>query len=483
MGKEIADLEPKILWKHFYSLTQIPRPSGHEQKVIEFIIAFAKEHKLEYVQDKVGNLIVRKQAAKGKEKIKTVVLQSHVDMVPQKNSNKKHDFEKDPIETIIDGEWLKAKETTLGADNGIGVAAILAVLESSDILHGPIEALFTINEEAGMEGAFGLKPGILKGGILLNLDSEDEGELFVGCAGGIDVEAITTYKEELAPLGQAHDISVSGLKGGHSGLDINLGRANANKILGRFLWSAHNNFPLKIAKIKGGDLRNAIPREAHASIIIPEKHEHDFRKFFEQFAVEVKNEYKHTEPGMILSLNPAGAPEMVCTDSAMPNLLSMLNAAIHGPVRMSDVMPGVVETSLNLAIVDFSDGQAKMIYLLRSFLESAKYALAEQVASLHQVLGCQVDFDGDYPGWQPNADSAILKTMKAVYKDDFGKEPAVKAIHAGLECGIIGSKYPEMDMISFGPTIRFPHSPDEKVKIDTVDKFWKYLKVTLESIH
>lgn len=483
MGLEIIELKPGNLWKFFYDLTQIPRPSCHEAKVIEYIKEFAESRNLNYEIDEVGNIIVKKPAVSGRENAKGVILQAHIDMVPQKNNAKKHDFLNDPIETIIDGEWLKANDTTLGADNGIGVAAILAVLDSGNIAHGPLEALFTINEETGMEGAFGLKHDQLKGEILLNLDSEDEGELFIGCAGGIDVETTTTYKEELAPMGIAHDIVVKGLKGGHSGLDINLGRANANKLMGRILWSAHANFPITISSIRGGDLRNAIPREAHAKIIIPEKREQEFRKFFETLVGKIKNEYKIADPDIQIELNPAGAPEMVISNGDTIRIVSMLNASKNGVVRMSDEIHGLVETSLNLAIANFIDGHGEIIYLVRSSVDSAKYAVAEELSALHLMFKCKVEFNGDYPGWNPNNDSAILKIMKNEYQELFNEEPKVMAIHAGLECGIIGGIYPGLDMISFGPTIRFPHSPDEKVKIDTVEKFWKYMVAVIEKIN
>lgn len=482
MGKEINNLEPGKLWSFFYDLTQIPRPSGNENKVIEYIQKFADSRKLKYIIDDVGNIIVSKSASAGKEKDKGVVLQAHVDMVPQKNSNKIHNFNTDVIETIIDGEWLKANKTTLGADNGIGVAAMLAVLDSDTMQHGPLEALFTVNEEAGMDGAFALKADVLNSSVLLNLDSEDEGELYIGCAGGIDVDAYREYKEELAPMGITHEIIIRGLKGGHSGLDINLGRANANKLLGRILWSSLSCFSIKISNVRGGDLRNAIPRESSAKIVIPEKSEHEYIKFFNDLVIKIKNEYKAIEADLDIEINPAGAPEMVMTNTHAEQLVGMLNAAKHGVVRMSSDMPDVVETSLNLAIVDFSNGNAKMVYLVRSAVDSAKYALSDELEAYHTISGCKVNFKGDYPGWRPNKESYILKLMQSIYLEEFGRTPEVKAIHAGLECGIIGSKYPEMDMISFGPTIKFPHSPDEKVKIDTVKKFWDFLSYTLQRL-
>ena len=482
MGKEIMELAPKLLWKHFYEFTQNPRPSRHEAAVIKYIKTFAKDNNLDYKLDAVGNILVSKAATKGKENASGVILQSHVDMVPQKNSNKAHDFTKDPIETIIDGDWLHANDTTLGADNGIGCAAMLAVLEAEDIEHGSIEALFTINEEAGMEGAFGLKSGFLSGDILVNLDSEDEGELFVGCAGGINVEASSTYNTVTVDKGIAYNINISGLKGGHSGLDINLGRGNANKILGRLLWSALSNMNLQIASFKGGDLRNAIPREANARVVIPAELEIDFVPFVEHFEKIVKDELKVTEPGLSIILEKVEKPDSVIDEDDALKLIGMLNAAPNGVKRMSDDMPGIVESSLNLAIVTIEDGKADYFYLIRSSVDSSKYAVAEQVTALHQTLGCTINVSGDYPGWKPNTDSKVLKVCVDTYNNLYGKEPGLLAIHAGLECGIIGGKYPNLDMISFGPTIRFPHSPDEKVLIPTVDKFYTYLKQVLKNI-
>jgi dipeptidase D len=482
MGKEITKILPRNLWKHFYAFTQIPRPSKHEAQVVKYIEDFAKEYNLDYVIDEVGNILVSKPPSQGRESVSGVVLQSHVDMVPQKNSNKTHNFETDPVETIIDGEWLKANDTTLGADNGIGCAAMLAVLEADDIDHGPIEALFTINEEAGMEGAFGLKSGLLKGQILLNLDSEDEGELFVGCAGGINLQAKSNFETEAPQSGTGLEITVSGLKGGHSGLDIILGRGNSNKLLGRLLWSALNNSPIQLAQLKGGDLRNAIPREAKATIAIGNEFENDFRNFVSRFTDVIKAELKHTEPDLSIEIRTVDRPEQVLTEKEAERLVGMLNAAPNGVIRMSSDMEGVCETSLNLAIVEILDGKAEFFYLIRSSVDSAKYAVGEQVTALHKLLGCEVEYSGDYPGWRPDTSSFILQTCRKVYSELFGQEPGMLAIHAGLECGIIGGKYPGMDMISFGPTIRFPHSPDEKVHIDSVGKFYKFLKATLEAI-
>ncbi len=480
MGKEIVNLEPGIIWKHFYDITQIPRPSGHEQGMISHLERFAVQQNLEYSKDAIGNILIKKPASKGREKLPGIVLQAHVDMVPQKNSDKEHDFTKDPIETIIDGEWLHANKTTLGADNGIGVAAMLGILESKEIAHGPIEALFTVTEETGMDGAFGLKPGWFKGSVLINLDSEDEGELFVGCAGGINFSASMTYGEEKTPDGIAYTLKISGLKGGHSGVDIHLGRGNSNKIMGRILWSAMSDFSIRIANLKGGDLRNAIPREGNATLVIPKNQEEDFKKFVEKISIDIKTEYKVTEPGIVIELISVEKPQKVIADTDARKLAGILCAAPNGVLRMSDEMPGVVETSLNLAIASFNDGKATIYYLLRSSVNSAKYALCDQVSAFHKLLGCEIESSGDYPGWRPDSNSYILKTATNVYQHMFGKKPGVTAIHAGLETGIIGGTYPGLDMISFGPTIRFPHSPDEKVNIASVHKFWDFLRGILE---
>lgn len=482
MGKEIMELAPKALWKHFYAFTQIPRPSTHEAAVVKYIEEFSTTNNLAYQIDEVGNIVVSKPATPGMENASGVILQSHVDMVPQKNSDKVHDFETDAIETRIDGEWLHANDTTLGADNGIGCAAMLAVLEAQDISHGPIEALFTINEEAGMEGAFGLKANMLKGSVLINLDSEDEGELFVGCAGGINVQATSTYKTEAIDKGVAYEIVVSGLKGGHSGLDINLGRGNANKIMGRLLWSAISNMPLSLSQFGGGDLRNAIPREVRATVVVPAEIENDLLSFVELFQKNVKNELKGTEPHVAIHLNKAELPDSIIDEDDAERLIGMLNAAPNGVKRMSDDMPGVVEASLNLAIVKMDSGKAEYFYLVRSAVDSLKYAIGEQITALHKLNGCELEYSGDYPGWKPNTDSKVLNVCSDTYEKMYGKKPGLLAIHAGLECGIIGGKYANLDMISFGPTICFPHSPDEKVLIPTVDKFYNYLLEVLKGI-
>jgi len=480
---EIKNLQPQEIWKNFHLLTQIPRPSKKEAEVIAFMKKFGEDLGLETIVDEVGNVIIRKPATPGMEKRKGVVLQGHLDMVPQKNSDRVFDFEKDPIEAYVDGEWVTANGTTLGADNGIGVAATMAVLESKTLKHGLIEALFTIDEETGMTGAFGLKPGLLKGDILMNLDSEDEGELYVGCAGGIDVSATKDYKEVAVPAGmKAYKVSAKGMKGGHSGMDIILGRANANKVLYRFLMQAESDFGIRIAETSGGDLRNAIPREAFASIVVPEAKAADFEAFVATYEKMYKNEFAETEPEMAFFCETAAMPAKVMDSEEQRKIIRAVFACPNGVQRMSSSVPGLVETSNNLAVVKASNGKFAAYNLTRSSVDSAKEATAWKIAAVFHLIDAKVDLTGGYPGWKPNMDSAILKTMQGVYETKYGKIPEIKAIHAGLECGLLGGVYPNLDMISFGPTIRFPHSPDEKVKIDTVQKFWDFLVETLENV-
>jgi dipeptidase D len=476
MSNPILQLEPKAVWKHFFSLTQIPRPSKHEGAVVEFLKKFAAEHKLECIIDAVGNVILRKPATPGMENRKGIVLQGHIDMVPQKNSDKNHDFEKDPIEAYIDGEWVTANGTTLGADNGIGVAAALAVLESKDIPHGPVEALLTIDEETGMTGAFGLEPGVLKGDILINVDSEDEGELYIGCAGGTDANALFTYQEEpVKGEVKGVKICVTGLKGGHSGMDIILGRGNANKVLFRFLRTAESDFGFRMNSIEGGSLRNAIPREAFAYGTVPAGKFKALEAAVKSYAAIAKAELAATEPDMAVTLEDAAAPATWIDAVTQGNLIRAINACPNGVIRMSDAMENLVETSTNLAIVKSANGTIEVNSLMRSSVDTAKEGLAVMVASVFELADAQIEFTGTYPGWRPNPSSEILKLAGEVYNEKYGKIPEVKAIHAGLECGLLGAVYPQWDMISFGPTIRFPHSPDEKVNIATVAKFYDYL--------
>ncbi len=481
--KNITSLSPAEVWKHFYALTQIPRPSKKEGRVIEFIKAFGQQAGLETITDAAGNIVIRKPATHGMESKKGVILQAHVDMVPQKNSNKIHNFETDPIEAIIDDEWVKANGTTLGADNGIGVAAILAVLESKTLIHGPLEALFTVDEETGMTGAFALKPDMLKGDILLNLDSEDEGELFVGCAGGMD----GNFQFEYIADNQFKDyvpyrIHISGLKGGHSGLDIHLGRGNSNFILFRILYGTSRKADIRISEIEGGNMRNAIPREAFASIVVPSDKESEIIKTIENIAQTIKTELRNREPDLKIEITRIPSVKRLMELSFQKRLIAAIYACPNGVIRMSDDMPGLVETSTNLAIVKTHENNVMVHCLLRSSVDSAKLALADRMRSLFELAGAKVEFTGSYPGWKPDMNSAILKVMKQVYQKKYGITPEIKAVHAGLECGIIGGTYPNLDMISFGPTIRHPHSPDEKVNIPSVQKFWDFLTETLKNI-
>lgn len=477
----ISELNPKSVWKHFYSLTQIPRPSKKEERAILFLEKFGKDLDLETIKDGIGNIIIRKPATPGMENRKGIILQAHIDMVPQKNSDKVHDFEKDPIQPrIVDG-WVYATGTTLGADNGLGLAVAMAVLESKDLVHGPVEALFTVDEETGMTGARMLQPGIIKGDILINLDSEDEGELYVGCAGGLDATATFTYKNEKTPAGLAgYKLSVTGLKGGHSGMDIVLGRGNANKTIVRLLLPLIEEFGARVASIEGGSLRNAIPREAFAHLAIAASNEKGAKDLVARHLAEIKSELSAHEPDLNIVLERADLPaEVIDADTALKAVLAVYGSP-NGVERMSDAMPGLVETSNNLAIVKSENGKIQVKCLMRSSVDSAKDILAQSLGSVFKLAGAEVEFTGGYPGWKPNMNSDILSTMKEVYKDLYGREPEVKAIHAGLECGILGGIYSNWDMISCGPTIRSPHSPDERVNIETVEKWWNYVIKVLE---
>lgn len=479
----IQNLEPKPLWNFFHDITQIPHPSKKENKIREYVVAFGKKHNLETIVDKVGNVIIRKPATIGMENRKGVIFQGHLDMVPQKNSDKKHDFEKDPIETVIDGEWVRANGTTLGSDNGIGVAATLSVLASKDIPHGPVEALFTIDEETGMTGVFGLEKGMLKGDILMNLDSEDEGELYVGCAGGIDVSAVKNYAEESSPKGMAaFRISAKGLKGGHSGVDIALGRANSNKLMFRFLMQAESDFGIRLAEASGGDLRNAIPRESNSVVLVPEIKASEFETFVKGYDKMYRAEFAETEPDMHFTAEKIPVPSKVMNQGDQYRIIRAVFVCPNGVIRMSQAMKGLVETSNNLAIVKCKEGKFEVFNLTRSSVDSAKEANAWKIAAVFQLINADVKVEGGYPGWKPNINSPILKTMSAVYNEMYGKIPEIKAIHAGLECGILGGVYPNLDMISFGPTIRYPHSPDEKVNIASVVKFYDFLCGTLKKV-
>jgi len=480
---DIRQLKPTLLWNNFYQLTQTPRPSGLRDKISAFLLDFGKSLNLNTVLDQSGNVIISKPATSGMENRKSVILQAHMDMVPQKNSLVEHNFETDPITTFIEDGWVKARNTTLGADNGIGLAAALAVLQSKDIAHPAIELLVTADEETGMFGAFGLQPNVLQGEILINLDSEDEGELYVGCAGGMDVDINFTYKEVKIPIGDvALKLSITGLKGGHSGVDIHLQRANANKLLFRFLKEAVSDFEVRLASVNGGSLRNAIPREAFAIITVPEEGVEDIIEFVKDCEELFTDEFKSIENNIKFSVEPVELPSGLMPEEIQDDLINGVTACPNGAMRFIAEMPSVVETSNNLAIIKSEGDIIHLRSLVRSSVESRKEELASMIESLFQLAGARVYFSGGYPGWEPNLNSPILKEMKLIYEQNFGTIPKIMIIHAGLECGIIGTNYPNLDMISFGPTIRYPHSPDEKVEIESVAKFWDFLVATLENI-
>ena len=484
MNKEVSELHPKALWTHFEQLNEIPRGSKKEQRVIEFMKNFGESLGLETIVDETGNVLIRKPATPGYENRKGVVLQSHLDMVHQKNSDSDFDFDTMGIQSYIDGEWVKAKGTTLGADNGIGVASIMTILADDSIEHGPIEAFFTIDEETGMTGAMGLKPNFLKGEILLNLDSEDEGELYIGCAGGVDNTVIDHYEETGVPDGhKAAVVSVKGLKGGHSGMDISLGRGNANKLLNRMLLMLDKKFEIGVSELQGGNLRNAIPREAFATLLFKEDDGEAIRKEIENIENMFKFEFGQLEPGLAITFQDTAVPDKRIPTGYLKKLLWAVNAAPHGVAAMSKDIPGLTETSTNMAIVTAKDGRFEVNFLTRSSVDSRKDMVSQEIESVFRLMDADtIEHTGGYPGWVPNPDSEILKQMEKGYENLFGKTPKVMAIHAGLECGILGRNYPGMDMISFGPTIRNPHSPDEMVNIATVGKFWDYLLDTLKNI-
>lgn len=478
------NMKPAVLWNNFRNICSIPHPSKHEEKVVAFLMNWAKERNIDVKKDSIGNLIFSKPATPGMENRKGVILQGHIDMVPQKNSDKVHDFTKDPIELVVrpDG-WVSANGTTLGADNGIGCAAALSVLESNDVEHGPIEVLVTIDEETGMTGAFGLKPGMFKGDILMNLDSETEGELYVGCAGGLDANISMKYKEMPTPANmQGVKIALTGLKGGHSGMDINLGRANANKLINRLMKKCINASDIQIASIDGGSLRNAIPREAFVVAAVPCSQYDALVALCNKFKAVIANEFSAVEPEAMLTIEKTDTPKSVITKEDQLRIVNMVFAMPNGVMRMSDSMPGLVETSTNLAVLKAENGEMQMKCLLRSSVDSAKEAVGEKMVAIAEMVGAEITLTGAYPGWKPNMESPILKTMLKVYQDMFGKPADIKAIHAGLECGLLGGMYPNWDMISFGPTISHPHSPDEKVNIESVEKFWKFLVETLKNV-
>lgn len=476
---EISQLEPKLVWKNFSALNAVPRPSKKEDQVIEFIKQFGEKLNLATTVDAVGNVIIKKPATAGMQDRKAIVLQSHLDMVCQKNNDVNFDFETQGIEMEIDGDWVKAKGTTLGADNGLGVAAIMSVLESSDIAHPDLEALFTIDEETGMTGALGLKPGQLEGEILLNLDTEEDDEIDIGCAGGIDVTATQNYPFT-ETLGQIVKITVKGLQGGHSGMDIHKGFGNANVLLGRLLYSGIENQNLQLISIDSGGLRNAIPREGNAVLSV--RNSLEFIDNAKALQVAMLEEFSETEKDLQINIETFTTPEKAISTEDSKNIILALKAAHNGVYRMSPDVKDLVETSNNIARVELNNGELKILNLSRSSIESGKFAVAEKLKSVYELAGMEVEFSGSYPGWKPKPGSEIVKVMEKIYETRFGDKPQVVACHAGLECGIIGSNYPEMEMVSFGPTIRGAHSPDEKANIPSVQKFWGFLKEILENI-
>jgi len=483
MSEEIRNIEPKAIWENFYALTQIPRPSKKEQKAAAFIKTIGEALKLETIVDNVGNVIIRKPATPGFENRKTIVLQAHIDMVPQANSGIAFNFETDTIDAYVDGEWVTARNTTLGADNGIGAAAIMGILQTSNLEHGPIEALFTIDEETGMTGAIKLKPDMLKADILINLDTEDENEISVGCAGGINVNATWVFSEDEIVAGdKAFKISITGLKGGHSGLDIHLGRGNSCKLMGRFLKKAISENHVRLASINCGNMRNAIPREGFSVITIPQKNVAPFLESVKAFQTIWHNELGLTEPNLKIEAVEVEMPSTILPEMVQDDLVNALCAVRNGIIRMSDSMPGVVESSTNLSIVKSSEGKIEVMCLARSFVDSARDGIASSLESCFLLAGAKVVISGAYPGWKPNPESEILAVAKQSFKKVKGIQPKEAAMHAGLECGILGATYPNWDMISIGPTIKSPHSPDEKVQINSVAVFWNLLTDILANV-
>lgn len=476
---EITQIEPQIIWKNFAALNAIPRPSKKEEKVIEFIKNFGENLGLETRVDEVGNVIIKKPATPGMEDRKAIVMQSHLDMVCQKNNDVLFDFETQGIQMEVDGDWVKAKGTTLGADNGLGVAAIMSVLESSDIPHPALEALFTIDEETGMTGAIGLKPGQLSGEILLNLDTEEDDEIDIGCAGGIDVTASQNYNLEDAK-GQIVKIEIKGLQGGHSGMDIHKGFGNANVILGRLLYTGLYNQNIQLISIDGGGLRNAIPREANAVFSV--RNVVEFIDNANILKASILEEFANVEKDLQINIENFSTTEKAISEEDSKKIILALKSAHNGVYRMSPDVADLVETSNNIARVELKDGTLKILNLSRSSVDSTKFAVAEQLKSVFELAGFEVEFSGSYPGWKPKPGSEIVKIMEKIYERDFGSKPHVVACHAGLECGIIGANYPEMEMVSFGPTIRGAHSPEEKANIPSAQKFWGFLKEILKEI-
>lgn len=479
----LADLYPTPLWQWFEQICAIPHPSKHEAALSAFIQAWARQKGIDYQVDQVGNLILRKPATLGMEDRQTVALQAHLDMVPQKNADKHHDFLRDPIEAWVDGEWVKARGTTLGSDNGIGMASALAILGSNDIPHGPLEVLLTVDEEAGMTGAFGLQAGMLEAQILINTDSEQEGEIYMGCAGGVDAQIDLPLQWQTADAHQTSlTLSISGLKGGHSGVNIHLGRGNANKILARFLAAYAEELGLKLTHFQGGSLRNAIPREAHCSFQIDQANRALLEQRMIEFQTCMQMELAATEPALKLQLHSASTPEHCLSNASQSQLIHLINSCPNGVIRMSDEVPGVVESSLNLGVITVSSETAHLVCMVRSLIDSGRDNIESHLRSLCELAGAHIQFVGCYPGWKPDTHSPVMEIVKNSYQSIYHREPEIMVIHAGLECGLFKKPYPHLDMVSIGPTIRFPHGPDEMVNIQTVGQYWDLLLTVLKNI-
>ncbi|EMQ2877474.1 aminoacyl-histidine dipeptidase [Vibrio navarrensis] len=480
---EISSLSPAPLWQFFDKICSIPHPSKHEEALAQYIVTWATEQGLEVRRDPTGNVFIKKPATAGMENKKGVVLQAHIDMVPQKNEDTDHDFTRDPIQPYIDGEWVTAKGTTLGADNGIGMASCLAVLASSEIKHGPLEVLLTIDEEAGMTGAFGLEAGWLEGEILLNTDSEQEGEVYMGCAGGINAELFFDIQREALPQGYvARQLILKGLKGGHSGCDIHTGRGNANKLMARFLAGHANELDMRLIEFRGGSLRNAIPREAFVTVALPEENLNKLAELFEFYTELLKSELGKVETNLVTFNQEASSDAQVLLMADQQRLIAALNACPNGVMRMSDEIEGVVETSLNVGVIKTEENKVSVLCLVRSLIDSGRTQVESMLKSVAELAGARIELSGAYPGWKPDADSEIMAIFRDMYQGIYGHKPNIMVIHAGLECGLFKKPYPHMDMVSFGPTIKFPHSPDEKVKIDTVQLYWDQMVALLEAI-
>ena len=480
---ELSQLFPQPLWDIFAKICSIPHPSHHEEQLAAHIIEWAKEKEFHVERDSVGNILIRKPATKGLENRKAVVLQAHLDMVPQKNNDTDHDFEKDPIQPYIDGDWVTAKGTTLGADNGVGMASALAVLADDSVKHGPLEVLLTMTEETGMDGAFGLQPGWLQADILINTDSEEEGEIYMGCAGGIDVTTTLALTREAVPAGyKTFTLTLKGLKGGHSGGDVHLGLGNANKLLARFLAGHGAELQARLIDFQGGTLRNAIPREGYITLAIPADNSAKLETLRTKFEDLLKDELAQKEKNLQVTLTAAEITQGALTADVQRRLINMLNVMPNGVIRMSDVVQGVVETSLNVGVINMNNDRAQIICLVRSLIESGKSNVVSMLTSLADLSGAQIVAEGGYPGWQPDANSPVMHLVSETYQQLFDKTPNVMVIHAGLECGLFKKPYPDKDRVSIGPTITGAHSPDEQVHIKSVGQYWQLLTAILKAI-